>query len=201
MDPKNSESKEVKIIKKNIHFITFANSVSIVAIIFFVVIIILWSWVLQKEKTAPLVIESDGTPAAVKYTNGQKDNTYQTSGYSFAALGQPCVQEHSQSAVPNLPESYEIPGCNETDRKVCVENFVKGGGICLSGLGGACRSLYDCAPGQGATKCLNNVCVNTYDLDSINQPCKSDESCQAFGQNHVCDPQLEVYLCHLFTLP
>ncbi len=198
MDKKDSNAREVTIIKKNIHFINTANSIAIFAIMFFIIAIFVWWWVINKELTAPLVIQSDGTVDPQKYQSGDKNPSYQTSGYNYAAVGQPCVQEHNQSAVPNLPSAYQTPGCNETERKICVEKLVQGGGICLSALGGVCKSLYDCAPGQGATNCINNVCVNVLEMDSINQPCTTDESCQEFGQNHVCDPTLKICKVNYF---
>jgi len=192
MDKDVKDVKEIKIIKRNLHFITVTNSISLIAIIFLIVVIYLWYWILQKENNAPLVIQSNGTPDVPTYVNGEKDTTYPTSGYGFASLGQPCVQEHNQAGVPNLPEAYQTPGCNETDRKICVENFVKGGGICLSAIGGVCKSLYDCAPGQGTTNCLNSVCVNILEFDTLNQPCITDIGCQQSGQNHICDPQQKI---------
>lgn len=198
MDKKDSNAREVTIIKKNIHFINAANGIAIFAIIFFIAAVFVWRWVINKELTAPLVIQSDGTIDPQKYQSGQKNLTYQTSGYNYAAIGQPCVQEHNQAAVANLPSAYQTPGCNETDRKICVEKLVKGGGICLSALGGVCKSLYDCAPGQGITNCINNVCVNVLEMDTINQPCITDMGCQEFGQNHVCDPQLKICKVNYF---
>ena len=102
-----------------------------------------------------------------------------------------CRQEELKEALPNLPDAYRVGNCNNLERRVCVDNFVKGGGICLSTIGGSCRSLYDCIP--GTTACLNNVCVDRQQFNTINQPCSSDFDCQSGNQpGHICDPNFKI---------
>ena len=190
--------KKLRILKKNNSFIIIANSVILISVFFMIIVLWLWWALINEREQAPLVIESDGTQEAETYTDDQQNTTFSTTGYEFSGLNMPCVQQDPKGALPNLPGGYKISNCDELDRKICVENLVQGGGICLSSLGGSCQSLYDCAPGQGATACLNNVCVNTKELDTINQPCVNDFDCQTSGQNHICDPSQKICKVNYF---
>jgi hypothetical protein len=192
----------VNISKKNDNFAVATNTILLFSLFTIIIVIALWGYFQEQKEKAPLVIDSDGQKDPSLYTEGEVDNTYATSGYDFSGLQMPCVPESMQGAVPNLPESYLINNCNSLERRICVENFVKGGGICLSTLGGTCRSLFDCANnrilGNTPNACINNICVNTRDLDTINQPCINDFDCQATGQTHVCDKEKNVCKINYF---
>ena len=181
--------KVVKLYRKKTKFNLAVLSITFVLFVSAILFIIGFGVVQKKTRKAPLLLNSDGV-ADDLYSEDEIDETYATSGYDFSGLQMPCVQEGAEGALPNLPESYKITNCNSLEKRVCVDNYVKGGGICLSALGGVCNSLYDCV--QGADACINNICVRTSEFDTINQPCITDFECQSEGQNHVCDQKLKI---------
>ena len=166
------------------------NSLLVIFIVIIFLMVAFWVIIQNKSNKAPLLIQSDGQSDPEVYSENEVNSTYASTGYAYSGLQMPCTQEENKAALPNLPEAYKVTNCDSLSKRICVDGYVKGGGICLSTLGGACRSLYDCA--SGANACLNNVCVNTLELDTINQPCITDYDCSVEGQNHICDPKFKI---------
>lgn len=183
-----SKMEVVNVKKKDHKFDVFVGSVVLISFLSIVVIIFIFGQIQSTERKAPLLIDPDDLQL---YSVGETNDSYSSTGYSFSGIQMACSQEELKEALPNLPEAYRVGNCNSLERRVCVENFVKGGGICLSSIGGSCRSLYDCIP--GTTACLNNVCVDREKFNTINQPCESDFDCQSGRQpGHICDTKFKI---------
>lgn len=128
----------------------------------------------------------------VRYTNeGMAPNSSIIT--NKASLGQPCVLQTNNVGIPGS----NLPICDNSYGLECVTGLFKGNGegtgtgVCLSGIGHYCDTIYDCVPSAHA--CINNLCENIN--ETINMPCKFDSDCigdynavtGAFQYNHICD--------------
>ena len=178
----------VNVKKKDYKFDIFIGCIALIGIFFIIITIFVFGQIQSTQQKAPLLIDPNDIQV---YTSNETNDTYSSTGYSFSGLQMACRQEVLKQALPNLPEAYQVGNCNGLERRVCIDNFVKGGGLCLSTIGGSCRSLYDCIP--GTTACLNNICVDREQFNTINQPCSTDFDCQSGRQpGHICDPTFKI---------
>jgi len=91
-----------------------------------------------------------------------------------ASLHQPCVLL-TEDTLNNTAN----PTCDSSSGLTCVTDMYignganSGTGVCLSGVGGYCNTIYDCVP--SAQACVNSVCENM--TETINLPCTYDSDC------------------------
>ena len=182
--------------------------------IILIAIFIAWFVVFTKEASAPPIIidntftrkeqeskllKSNGGDSSnpVKNSSGvvstqfPKTGSYGKSGLTFAGLGQPCVTEDNNNALPNLPVSYTTQTCDKSKGLECITGIYQGtdenqgGGICLKIVNQSCEIRSDCSP--DASFCLNNLCQTRDEV--INKSCSVDKDCTGVLNdfNHVCD--------------